>query len=259
MKNNFLYQIAKKVYDCHYEDLGEVCIVFPNKRAGLFFSRYLSEITDKPVWSPVFMTIRELMQEFSGLQLADPLYLIFELYNSFRQEKKSEEDFDEFYNWGEMLLGDFDEVDKYLVPAEELFRNLSDLKEIEDRFSAFDKEQIEVIKQFWKWFKPEKKSVHQEKFVSLWEVLYKIYSRFNLRRKQSKIIWRNTSSKTCSYDDWICRKSIISIFNNCRNQICHKFWRRRSNHRSKRSGTIFNCRISVSPILIRNCNNINKR
>ncbi|MCD6566231.1 MAG: PD-(D/E)XK nuclease family protein [Bacteroidales bacterium] len=178
MKNNFLYQIAKKVYEHHQNGLGDVCIVFPNKRAGLFFSRYLSEITDKPVWSPVFMTIRELMQEFSGLQLADPLYLIFELYNSFRQEIKSEESFDEFYHWGEMLLGDFDEVDKYLISAKELFRNLSDLKEIENRFSVLDKEQIEVIKQFWKWFEPKKKSVHQEKFVSLWEVLYKIYSGF---------------------------------------------------------------------------------
>ena len=178
MKNNFLYQIAKKVYDRHYEELGDVCIVFPNKRAGLFFSRYLSEITDKPVWSPVFMTIRELMQEFSGLKLADPLYLNFELYKIFRQEKKSEESFDEFYHWGEMLLGDFDEVDKYLVSAKELFRNLSDLKEIEDRFSTLDKEQIEVIKQFWKWFEPEKRSEHQEEFVSLWEVLYKIYSGF---------------------------------------------------------------------------------
>ncbi|MBE9509798.1 MAG: PD-(D/E)XK nuclease family protein [Bacteroidetes bacterium] len=178
MKNNFLYQIAKKVYERHYEELGDVCIVFPNKRAGLFFSRYLSEITDKPVWSPVFLTIRELMQEFSGLQLADPLYLIFELYKIFRQEKKSEESFDEFYHWGEILLSDFDEVDKYLVSAKELFRNLSDLKEIEDRFSTLDKEQIEVIKQFWRWFEPEKRSVHQVEFVSLWEVLYKIYSGF---------------------------------------------------------------------------------
>ena len=178
MKNNFLYQIAKKVYERHYKELGDVCIVFPNKRAGLFFSRYLSEITEKPVWSPVFMTIRELMQEFSGLQLADPLYLIFELYKIFRQEKKSEESFDEFYHWGEMLLSDFDEVDKYLVSAKELFRNLSDLKKIEDRFSTLDDEQIEVIKQFWRWFEPEKRSEHQEEFVNLWELLYKIYSRF---------------------------------------------------------------------------------
>ena len=189
MKNNFLYQIAKKVYEHHYDALGEVCIVFPNKRAGLFFSRYLSEITDKPVWSPVFMTIRELMQEFSGLQIADPLYLIFELYKSFRKEKKSEENFDEFYHWGEMLLSDFDEVDKYLVPAKELFRNLSDLKEIEDRFSALDKEQIEVIKQFWKWFDPEKKSEHQEEFVSLWEVLYKIYSGFKNKISNEGLVY----------------------------------------------------------------------
>lgn len=203
MKNNFLYQIAKKVYEHHYEELGDVCIVFPNKRAGLFFSKYLSEITDKPVWSPVFMTIRELMQEFSGLQIADPLYLIFELYNSFRQEKKSEESFDEFYHWGEMLLSDFDEVDKYLVSAKELFRNLSDLKEIEDRFSAFDKEQIEVIKQFWKWFEPEGKSVHQEEFVSLWEVLYKIYSGF-----KSKI-----SNEGLAYEGMLYKQVAEKIIN----------------------------------------------
>ncbi|MCH7657533.1 MAG: PD-(D/E)XK nuclease family protein [Bacteroidetes bacterium] len=178
MKNNFLYQVAKKVYNKHEKNLGEVCVIFPNKRAGLFFSKYLSEITNKPVWSPVFMTIRELMQEFSGLQVADPLYLIFELYKIFRHEKKSEESFDEFYHWGEMFLSDFDEVDKYLVSAKELFRNLSDLKRIDDQFFTFEKEQIEAIKQFWKWFEPEKESVHQEEFVSLWEVLYKIYSGF---------------------------------------------------------------------------------
>lgn len=203
MKNNFLYQIAKKVYEHHNDELGDVCIVFPNKRAGLFFSRYLSEITDKPVWSPVFMTIRELMQEFSGLQLADPLYLIFELYKCFRQEKKSEESFDEFYHWGEMLLGDFDEVDKYLVSAKELFRNLSDLKEIEDRFSAFDKEQIEVIKQFWKWFEPKNTSVHQEEFICLWEVLYNIYTGF-----KNKI-----SNEGLAYEGMLYRQVAEKIIN----------------------------------------------
>lgn len=178
MENNFLYQIAKKVYENHKKELGDICIVFPNKRAGLFFSKYLSELTEKPLWSPVFMTIRELMQEFSGLQLADPLHLIFKLYRIFRKEKKTEESFDEFYHWGEMLLNDFDEVDKYLVSAKDLFRNLSDLKEMDDKFTALDEEQIKVIKKFWKWFGPEKKSVQKEEFISLWEVLYRIYSKF---------------------------------------------------------------------------------
>ncbi|MCK4699570.1 MAG: PD-(D/E)XK nuclease family protein, partial [Bacteroidales bacterium] len=129
--------------------------------------------------------------------------MIFELYNSFRQEKKSEESFDEFYHWGEMLLSDFDEVDKYLVSAKELFRNLSDLKEIEDRFSALDKEQIEVIKQFWKWFEPEEKSVHQEEFVSLWEVLYKIYSGF-----KSKI-----SNEGLAYEGMLYKQVAEKIIN----------------------------------------------
>lgn len=176
---SFLKHIAIDLHQRYKNDISNLCIVFPNQRAGLYFKQYLAELTDKPMWSPNTTTINELMQEISGLAVADNIKLLFELYRVYKKVKKSEETFDEFYFWGEMMLNDFDDIDKYLVHPEDLFTNLKSLKSIQDQFTYLTKEQIEAIQQFWQSFDPEKYSDHQEDFISIWNVLFDIYRQLN--------------------------------------------------------------------------------
>jgi Fe-S-cluster formation regulator IscX/YfhJ len=175
-------------------------MVFPNRRAGLFFSQYLSEITAAPIWSPACKTINELMQDLSDLQVAENLELIFELYKVFRKETNTTENFDDFYNWGEMILNDFDELDKYLVNAADLFHNLNALKELEDHFSYLSESQIEAIKTFWKNLNPTKETKHKTGFIRLWPLLNSIYSEFrsallDKRRGYEGMAYREVAEK----------------------------------------------------------------
>jgi hypothetical protein len=125
----FLREVASSLYSKYGDEISNLCIVFPGRRAALFFNKYLSEYLDKPLWAPSVFTINELMQHLSSsINLADDITLIFELYKIYRREKKTEESFDSFYFWGEMLLRDFDEIDKYTVPASDLFKNLASIK-----------------------------------------------------------------------------------------------------------------------------------
>ncbi|MFO7844089.1 MAG: PD-(D/E)XK nuclease family protein, partial [Bacteroidales bacterium] len=177
--NTFLKHIAEDLYNRYGDKISGLCLVFPNQRAGLYFKKYLSELTTKPIWSPKTTTINELMQEISGLTIADPIKILFELYQIYKQAKKSEEPFDDFYFWGEMMLNDFDDIDKYLVNPDDLFKNLESLKSIQDQFSYLTEKQIEAIKQFWQSFDPEKHSIHQQDFISIWNVLPVIYKKLN--------------------------------------------------------------------------------
>ncbi len=198
--NPFLKHTATDLYTRYGDNISKLCLVFPNRRAGLYFKKYLSELTDKPIWSPSSTTINELMQEISGLTIADNIKLLFELYTIYKKVKKSEESFDEFYFWGEMMLNDFDDIDKYLINPDDIFKNLRSLKAIQDQFTYLSEEQIESIKQFWQSFDPEKHSAHQEDFISIWNVLLDIYKLFNQRLKDIEIayegmVYRNVADQ----------------------------------------------------------------
>jgi hypothetical protein len=170
----FLQLVAEDLYSKYNSDLSNVCLVFPGKRAGLFFSRHLSKLVNKPVWLPPMKTISDLMAELSGLQIADPLILIFRLYEVYRKKRNTNETFDNFYSWGEILLNDFDDIDKYLVDTKQLFQNLSDLREIENRFTI-PEEQLEIIRIFWKNINIHEPGPFKEEFLTIWEQLHAIY------------------------------------------------------------------------------------
>ncbi len=196
----FLKETARDISNRHGGNLPELCIVFPNRRSGLFFRHYLSDFLDKPVFSPKITTISELMESLSGYQMADNLSLIFQLYQIYKQEKKVEEPFDEFYFWGDMLLNDFNEIDKYLVEAEELFQNLATLKSIEDKFSYLTEEQLEAIRQFWDTIDMHRLSDQQEYFIRIWKILYKVYRRLNKQLEDKNLayegkIYRSVAEK----------------------------------------------------------------
>ena len=180
----FLSLVAKNLYKRHGADLSRVAVIFPNKRAGLFFNEHLADEANRPIWSPAYLSISELFQQLSAqrsknpLKLGDPIKLVCELYKIFREETKSEETLDEFYFWGELLISDFDDADKNLVDAGKLFSNLQDLKNMMDGFDFLSEDQEAAIQQFFQNFSIEKRTALKEKFISLWDVLGSIYNRY---------------------------------------------------------------------------------
>ncbi|MGM0530184.1 MAG: PD-(D/E)XK nuclease family protein [Bacteroidota bacterium] len=182
----FLQEVARDVYKKYGDVFSDICLVFPNRRSGLFFKRYLAGELKNPVWSPEVLPISDLMQQFSGLQKADQISLIFMLHQVFKKEKQSQESFDEFYHWGEMLLRDFDDIDKYLVEPRDVFRNLARLKSLEDHFSYLTEEQIESIRRFWDTLNVSRLSKEQNDFIGIWQVLYNVYFQFNMMLDEKK-------------------------------------------------------------------------
>ena len=174
----FLERIAKLLYEEYGDNIRNHCLVFPSRRAGLYFLKYYSARLDKPSWTPSIMTINEFFGSFSDHIVADNEILLFELYGIYRRLNKSAESFDEFYFWGDMLINDFDDVDKYMADASVLFRNIHDFKNIDYQFGDIDEEQAEIIKRFWYHFEPEKKSPEKAGFISVWSILSDLYSGF---------------------------------------------------------------------------------
>lgn len=172
----FLESIAKSLYSEYGNQLNRHCLVFPNRRAGLYFLKYLATHIEKPVWAPSIMTINELFRSFSSLQIAGNEILLFELYKIYKKLNKSPESFDDFYFWGDMLLNDFDDVDKYLVDASLLFGNIQDIKKIDQQFGGLTELQIEIIRRFWINFNPEKQTNEKSGFLNIWSLLNKLYT-----------------------------------------------------------------------------------
>ncbi len=187
--NNFLKDISSLLLSEYGDSLADHCIVFPNNRSILFFRKYLSEIIDRPLFLPSLKTISDLLKDRSDLNPAEPVQLVYELYNTFKESGISRNTFDEFYHWGEMLINDFDDVDKYMADPEILFSNLADLKEIDRKFGAFDDEIIDIIKQFWISFDASNMTSEKSDFLSLWESLPRIYNDYTRRLKEKKLAY----------------------------------------------------------------------
>ena len=185
----FLENIAKSLHNEFAGTLNRHCLVFPSRRAGLYFIKYLAARIEKPVWTPSIFTINELFRSFSTLQMAGPEILLFELYKVYRKIKKSPESFDDFYFWGDMLLNDFDDVDKYIVDAFHLFSNVLDIKNIDLQFGGLTEDQLKIIKRFWINFDPDKITNEKKGFLSIWSVLFDIYSTFRISLREQNIAY----------------------------------------------------------------------
>lgn len=179
---SFIDEVAQRLYDKYRGDLSSLTIIVPSKRARLFFSEALLRIATTPMWEPQFVSIDDIMTELSGgVRKADRLRLIAELFNIYK--KYSKEDFDQFYHWGEMLIADFDMIDKYMVDAIQLYTNIRDLKEIESKIDYLKAEQIELINRFWNTIsgKGAVDSSAKSGFLEVWNALGIIYTEYRER------------------------------------------------------------------------------
>jgi hypothetical protein len=172
----FLLETAQKIIARHTR-LEEVTLVFPNRRAILFFRKHLGTLLKRPAFAPTMLTIEEYIKGFSTLQVPDKLELVHRLYKAYAETVKSNESFDRFYYWGEMLLRDFEEIDKYLVNAEMLFRDLSHQKELDASFDYLTDEQKKFLLDFWGNFDTHQ-SENRKKFLNVWKHLFEVYANF---------------------------------------------------------------------------------
>ncbi len=180
----FIEEVALRLYEKYGDDISSLNVVLPSKRARLFFAEALANVALQPIWEPNYTSIDDLMCRMSGLRKADRLRLVAELYGVYSQYH--EESFDEFYHWGEVLIADFDMVDKYMVNASQLFSNISDLKELEADMSYLSTEQIEMINRFWRTITGDARgvvegSVAKSRFLKVWRSLGAIYDEFRSR------------------------------------------------------------------------------
>ena len=184
MQNSFLDSIAKYYIQKHKTDLSSFCFVFPGRRAGLFFSNYLNNLISKPIWAPKILTINELFEQSTSLATADSISQLFELHSVYNEVLNQDITFDEFISWGEMFLNDFNDIDKHLISAKQIYTNLADIKKLDDDYSHLSTEQLEAIQSFWGTFNVIKNSADQEKFINVWDRLDIIYNAFGNKLKQ---------------------------------------------------------------------------
>ena len=159
-------------------DLSRVSVVFPNKRASLFLNQELARQSGGTIWSPSYITISDLFRRHSTLTVADQILLVCRLYHVYVDiTGYTGETLDKFYNWGVILLSDFDDIDKNMADAEKVFKIVTDLHELDD-ISYLDDTQREALKHFFSAFSDNKPSEMREKFMRLWKRLYEIYTTF---------------------------------------------------------------------------------
>jgi len=152
-------------------------VVFPNKRASLFFNQYLTNYLTPPFWAPRYTTISEIYQTLSRLTVADKSMLVFYLYNAYVEVTKSKETFDQFYSWGEILLNDFEDIDNNMVDAQALFINITDIEQLTD-FNFIDAEQEQIIRRLFNNFSTEAITELHRRYLHMWQAMPAIYATF---------------------------------------------------------------------------------
>ena len=178
MRKTFLEYVAEDLLKKYGIDLSRITLVFPNKRASLFLNEHLARMADGPLWSPVYTTISQLFRDRSERVVADNIKLVCDLYRIYVQCTGTTETLDHFYGWGMLMLSDFDDIDKNLADARDVFRNLSNIHELDD-VSYLSEEQREVLKRFFSNFSDDYNTELKNRFLQLWQNFGNIYNSFN--------------------------------------------------------------------------------
>ncbi len=197
---SFLEQVAEDLISRYGTNLSRVAVVFPNKRASLFLNEHLARLAGKPIWSPAYITISDLFRSHSSLQVADPILLVCELHRVFTACTGIDETLDHFYGWGQLLLSDFDDLDKNMAPADKVLANLRDIHELDDT-SYLTSEQTEIIKRFFSNFTEEHNSELKERFLRLWSKIGDIYKEYNAQLADKQMAYEGALYRKVATDE----------------------------------------------------------
>ena len=209
----FLKQVAN-----HYFDEGGIsdkCFIFPNRRSLLFFRKYLSgsvKDTPKPILEPLMFTMNDFFFRVSSVSITDRVSLLLYLYDCYKSIYPKAEPLDEFIFWGDVILADFDDVDKYLADPKSIFANIADLKALQDNFNYLSEVQRKALEEFLGHFRTaETLKVNmdssdpnvKEKFLQIWNLLYPLYVSFN----------RSLSEQGQAYEGMAYRRLAVRLKN----------------------------------------------
>ncbi|MGZ3901846.1 MAG: PD-(D/E)XK nuclease family protein, partial [Bacteroidia bacterium] len=129
----FLKLVAEYIYEHYKDNVENLCIVLPNKRGALFLKQHLAQTFAKTIWLPTIISAEEFISEISELKTIEEIDLMCHLYESYKAcYGDNAEPFDSFSKWGQLILQDFNEIDRYLADSEQLYENLKDIKVIEN-------------------------------------------------------------------------------------------------------------------------------
>lgn len=223
----FLKQVAHDLYHKLEGDFAHVAVVFPNKRASLFFNEHLVHEAEHPIWSPAYLSISDLFRQASTLQAGDSIKLVCDLYRVYQEVTQSKETLDDFYFWGELLISDFDDADKNLVKTDALFSNLKDLNALMDDFDFLEEGQKEALSQFFRNFSIDQVTELKQRFISIWDVLKDIYTGYKERLASQQLgyegmLYRNVIEHF-DLEKFPCRKYVFVGFN-VLNQVEHRLF-----------------------------------
>lgn len=212
----FLEYVAEDIISKHGTNLSNVAVVFPNKRASLFMNQYLVKIAKKPIWSPRYITISDLFRSKSSHTVTDNIKAISILYKTYCKYVATDESLDKFWGWGEILLADFDDLDKNLGDSELVFSNISDLHAL-DSIDYLDEEKRNILKHFFSEFTDDYDSKLKRNFEKLWNQLAIIYKDFNDEMRNENLVYEGALYKEVAENaenlDWEFSKYIFVGFN----------------------------------------------
>lgn len=218
--NEFLNRVACDLVERVNQQKGlmsDHTVVFPNKRASLFFNQYLTNYITPPFWAPHYTTISEMYQALSQLTVADKSLLVYYLYKAYIEVTKSQETFDQFYSWGEILLNDFEDIDNNMVDATKLFINITDIEQLTD-FNFIDKEQEETIRRLFNNFSTEAITELHKRYLQMWNAMPAIYHTFRSSLQQCGLAYDGMMKRTiaeqlkaCKADDPL-RETVLSRY-----------------------------------------------
>ena len=204
-KRYFLEEVVDYTFR-KYKNFQDLNIIFPNRRAGLYFQKALSKKINKPIFSPKIQTLEEFIQDHTDIKIADDatdnivlIYILFEIIQKY-QDDGVKVSFEKFYYWGQILLNDFEDIDQSLEDESKIFKFIENQKEIEENFNFLDKENYESIKSFWSKFFP-KMTINQKNFHKTWKILLKVYKDF-----KSELVSKRIGYKGFVYKDFLLQR-----------------------------------------------------
>lgn len=173
--STFLACVSRDILQRFGNDMTNVTVVFPNKRARLFLNEELLSQASSPMWAPRYATIGELFDSVVGDEVMEPIPVICRLYHIYKELIGDRaESLDMFWGWGEILIQDFEDIDKHLVDADALFLNALELNRMESLDFLTDNQRESLVR-FFGSLASENKTHIQERFTELWTIMPRLY------------------------------------------------------------------------------------
>jgi len=191
----FLQRLAEEIASRHGDDPGQLCVVLPNRRAGLYLKKYLARELNRTAWSPITISVEDFITSITGLQIIDPAGLLFEFYHVHKEIHGTDaQDFEIFADWGQVLLQDFDEIDQYLVDPDKIFNFLDNVRALsvwnlgESPLTDHEKSYLEFYHSFLDYYLRLRARLTEKK-VAYQGLAYRIAAE-NIKEFAGKFLWK---------------------------------------------------------------------